>query len=73
MARQVFSVSERSDVVLDRIAAYSGRLGRLGDRYATALVGQLQNPGGQLWQAAEKDDLVLNLLLQGPLLLLQRA
>jgi len=73
MARQVPLVGERPNMILDRVAVCACRLDRLGDRYATALAGQLQNRGRQFRQIAEKGDLSLDLAFQGALLLLQRS
>jgi hypothetical protein len=72
MARQVLSVRECPDVILDRVAARSRRLDRLGDRHPTTLARQLQNPGGQLRQITQQGAFALDLPFQGPLLLLQR-
>src|SRR5208337_5562125 len=72
MARQMLLVGECPDMILDRVAARSRRLDRLGDRHPTALARQFQNPDGQLWQIAQKDAFALDLPFQGPFLLLQR-
>ena len=66
------SVGERLHVIVDRAAARSRYLDRLGDRHPTALARQLQNPDRQRRQITQHNAFALDRLFQGPLLLLQR-